>query len=53
MSVWGGQYREELTLNDTVKFVSVSGGIYSEELILNVTLVVVLSGEFNTQRNRY
>jgi len=36
VSVWGGQYREELILNVTVFIVRVWGGQYREELILNV-----------------
>ena len=33
--VWGGQYREDLILNDTLLVVSVWGGQYRGELILH------------------
>jgi hypothetical protein len=40
VSVWGGEYRQELILNVTVTIVRVWGGQYREELILKVILLV-------------
>ena len=41
VSVWGGQYREELILNITVLVVRFWGVQYREEMILNITVLVV------------
>ena len=51
VSVWVGQYREELILNDSVLFVRVWEGQYREELILNVTVFVVSVWGCNIERN--
>ena len=53
VSVWAGQYREELLLNVTVFVVSVWVEEYRKELLLNVTVFVVWVWEGNIDRNRY